>query len=415
MIQKQKLQALVILICLCANSHGFSQSKSISTSQLSGRINTVTTAVPFLMIGPDSRAGAMGDAGVATSADVNSIHWNPSKLAFVEKNAGLGISYTPWLRQLIGDINLGYLSGYKKLKKDAAIGASLRYFSLGDITFTDVVGTTIGNFKPHELAVDVAYARKLSKNFSGGLAIRYIASDLTNGITLASGGSTKVGRSVAADVSGYYHNDEIKISDKKSVVTVGLNISNIGSRISYTETAQRDFIPINLRLGAGLKIIADEYNTIAFTVEAGKLLTPTAPLYAFDSTGAPLVDADGKKIIEKGKDPNRGVVSGMLGSFNDAPGGGKEELKEVTLAGGIEYWYDNLLAIRAGYFNEAATKGNRKYFTFGVGVKYNVFGLDFSYLIPTKQNNPLQNTLRFSLLFDFDGVKAEEKAPEENN
>ena len=168
-------------------------------------------------------------------------------------------------------------------------------------------------------------------------------------------------------------------------------------------------------MGAGLKIIADEYNNIAFTVEAGKLLTPTAPLYAFDSTGAPLVDADGKKIIEKGKDPNRGVVSGMLGSFNDAPGGGKEELKEVTLAGGIEYWYDNLLAIRAGYFNEAATKGNRKYFTFGVGVKYNVFGLDFSYLIPTKQNNPLQNTLRFSLLFDFDGVKAEEKAPEENN
>ncbi|MBL0047616.1 MAG: type IX secretion system outer membrane channel protein PorV [Bacteroidetes bacterium] len=414
-MKHQKITGIVLLLSMCSGLNLLAQSNKISTDELSGKVNTVTTAVPFLMIGPDSRAGAMGDAGVATSPDANSIHWNPSKLAFVDKKMGLSLSYTPWLRNLVGDINLAYLAGYYKVGKDATLAASLKYFSLGDITFTDIVGETIGNFKPHESAFDLAYARKLSDNFSGGLAIRYISSDLTNGITLASGGSTKVGRTVAADISGYYNNDKIKIGEKKGVVNVGLNISNIGGKISYTETAQRDFIPINMRLGAGLKIIADEYNTIAFTVEAGKLLTPTAPLYAYDSTGAYIYDSDGNKTIEKGQDPNRPIVSGMLGSFNDAPGGGKEELKEVTLAGGLEYWYDNLLAIRAGYFNEAATKGNRKYFTLGVGVKYSAFGLDFSYLIPTVQNNPLQNTLRFTLLFNFDKKAVKDVPTEESN
>jgi hypothetical protein len=413
MIQK-KLIGLAILTSLILSQHAYAQSSKLTTSQLSGQVNTVTTAVPFLMIGPDSRAGAMGDAGVATSPDANSIHWNPSKLAFIDKNFGLSLSYTPWLRNLVSDINLAYLTGFYKVGKDATLAASLKYFSLGDITFTDITGTETGTFKPHESAFDLAYARKLSSNFSGGLAIRYISSDLTNGQTTSSG-TTKVGRSVAADISVFYNNAKVKLGDKKSVVTAGLNISNIGSRISYTETAQRDFIPINMRLGAGLKIIADEYNTIAFTVEASKLLTPTAPLYAYDSTGAYVYDLDGNKVIEKGKDPNRGVVAGMLGSFNDAPGGGSEELKEVTLAGGLEYWYDNLLAIRAGYFHEAATKGNRKYFTLGVGVKYSAFGLDFSYLIPTVQNNPLQNTLRFTLLFNFDKKAMSKDVPLEDN
>lgn len=414
-MKQQKFSGLLLTLGLFAGFSGFAQSNKVTTSELSGKVNTVTTAVPFLMIGPDSRAGAMGDAGVATSPDANSIHWNPSKLGFIDKKMGLSLSYTPWLRNLVGDINLAYLSGYYKVGKDATLAASLKYFSLGDITFTDIVGETIGNFKPHESAFDLAYARKLSDNFSGGIAIRYISSDLTNGITLASGGSTKVGRTVAADISAFYHNDKIELGEKKSVVTVGLNISNIGGKISYTETAQRDFIPIHMRLGAGLKIIADEYNTIAFTVEAGKLLTPTAPLYAYDSTGAYIYDSDRNKTIEKGKDPNRPVAEGILGSFNDAPGGGSEELKEVTLAGGLEYWYDNLLAIRAGYFNEAATKGNRKYFTLGVGVKYSAFGLDFSYLIPTVQNNPLQNTLRFTLLFNFDKKAVKDVPTEEAN
>ncbi len=414
-MKQQKLTRIAFIISLSLGLNVHAQSNKVTTAQLNGKVNTVTTAVPFLMIGPDSRAGAMGDAGVATSPDANSIHWNPSKLAFVDKKMGMSLSYTPWLRNLVGDINLAYLTGYYKVGKDATLAASLKYFSLGDITFTDIVGETIGNFKPHESAIDLAYARKLSQNFSGGLAIRYISSDLTNGITLASGGSTKVGRTVAADISAYYNNDKIKLGEKKGVVNVGLNISNIGGKVSYTETAQRDFIPINMRLGAGLKIIADEYNTIAFTVEAGKLLTPTAPLYAYDSTGAYIYDSDGNKTIEKGQDPNRPVVAGMLGSFNDAPGGGAEELKEVTLAGGLEYWYDNLLAIRAGYFNEAATKGNRKYFTLGVGVKYSAFGLDFSYLIPTVQNNPLQNTLRFTLLFNFDKKVVKDEVPTEEN
>lgn len=412
---QNKLKGLAVMVGVTVSQLAFSQSSKLTTSQLSGQVNTVTTAVPFLMIGPDSRAGAMGDAGVATSPDANSIHWNPAKLAFIDKKFGMSLSYTPWLRNLVNDINLAYLTGYYKVGKDQTVAASLKYFSLGDITFTDITGTETGTFKPHESAFDLAYARKLSENFSGGLAVRYISSDLTNGQTTTSG-TTKVGRSVAADISVFYNNDKIEIGDKKSVVNVGLNISNIGAKISYTETAQRDFIPINMRLGAGLKILADEYNTITFTVEAGKLLTPTAPLYAYDSTGAFIYDTDGNKKIEKGKDPNRGIVSGMLGSFNDAPGGGSEELKEVTLAGGLEYWYDNLLAIRAGYFNEAATKGNRKYFTLGVGVKYSAFGLDFSYLIPTVQNNPLQNTLRFTLLFNFDKKAASKEVPlEESN
>ncbi len=413
-MKQQKLTSLALLIGLALGQKAIAQSSKLTTAQLSGQVNTVTTAVPFLMIGPDSRAGAMGDAGVATSPDANSIHWNPSKLAFIDKNFGMSLSYTPWLRNLVSDINLAYLTGFYKVGKNQTIAASLKYFSLGDITFTDITGTETGTFRPHESAFDLAYAQKLSDNFSGGLAIRYISSDLTNGQTTTSG-TTKIGRSVAADISVFYTNPKIKIGEKKAVANVGLNISNIGSRISYTETAQRDFIPINMRLGAGLKIIADEYNTIAFTVEAAKLLTPTAPLYAYDSTGALIYDADGNRKIEKGKDPNRGVVSGMLGSFNDAPGGGSEELKEVTLAGGLEYWYDNLLAIRAGYFHEAATKGNRKYFTLGVGVKYSAFGLDFSYLIPTLQNNPLQNTLRFTLLFNFDKKAVSREVPTEEN
>jgi hypothetical protein len=413
-MKQQKLKGLALLlgIALCHESNA--QSSKLTTAQLSGQVNTVTTAVPFLMIGPDSRAGAMGDAGVATSPDANSIHWNPSKLAFIDKKFGMSLSYTPWLRNLVSDINLAYLTGFYKVGKNQTLAASLKYFSLGDITFTDITGTETGTFRPNESAFDLAYAQKLSDNFSGGLAIRYISSNLTNGQTTTSG-TTKIGRSVAADISVFYTNPKIKIGEKKAVANVGLNISNIGSRISYTETAQRDFIPINMRLGGALKIIADEYNTIAFTAEAAKLLTPTAPLYAYDETGAFIYDADGNKQIEKGKDPNRGVVSGMLGSFNDAPGGGSEELKEVTLAGGLEYWYDNLLAIRAGYFHEAATKGNRKYFTLGVGVKYSAFGLDFSYLIPTQQNNPLQNTLRFTLLFNFDKKAISKEVPMESN
>jgi len=382
----------------------FSQSNSISRDSLLGQINTITTAVPFLLIAPDARAGAMGDAGVATSADANSIHWNPAKLAFVEKNIGFSVSYTPWLRALVPDIYLGYLAGYKKLKGDQTLAISLLYFSLGDITFTDNSGNVTGQFNPKELSVDVAYARKLGDDFAGGLALRYINSNLTGGAFLPSGSYSHAGNSVAADVSVYYHKD-VDFSKKKSVFTGGLNISNIGSKISYTESGNKDFIPTNFRLGAGLKTDLDDYNSIAFTADVNKLLVPTPPVYLKDASGKDSTDDGGNKIVLYGKDPNVSVATAIFSSWADAPGGFKEELKEFTYSLGLEYWYDKQFAIRAGYFHEAQTKGNRQFFTVGAGVKYNVFGIDFAYLIPTQQKHPLENTLRFTLLIDFDSLK----------
>lgn len=383
----------------------FSQGSQLTTAQLLGQLNTITTAVPFLLIAPDSRAGAMGDGGVATSADANAMHWNPSKFAFVKKQTGIAISYTPWLRALVPDINLAYLSGYYKLKKNGVVATSLRYFSLGDITFTDIVGNTIGQFRPNEFAYDVAYATKLGDHFSGGGALRYIHSNLT-GNTPVEGSQTHSGNSVAADLSGFYQSEEKEINGKKSIVRFGVNISNVGAKISYSERGEKDFIPINLKLGSSLHMQLDEYNEVQFTVDLNKLLVPTPPVY----------DTVNKKlVIVKGKDPNRGIVSGMVGSFSDAPGGYQEELKEINIGGGFEYWYAKQFALRAGYFNEPSTKGGRKFFTLGIGLKYTVFGLDFAYLIPTKQRNPLQNTLRFSLLFDFDAFKDKDSTTPADN
>ncbi len=388
-------------------------SKS-SSSQISsfrdsilGQVNTITTAVPFLQIAPDSRAGGMGDYGVATSPDANSIHWNPAKLAFVEKSGGFSVSYTPWLRALVNDINLAYVSGYKKLNKDQTFAASLLYFSLGSIDFTDESAIKYYTFSPSEWAFDLAYARKLGESFSGGLALRYIYSNLTGGVTIQNGTvNTHAGTSVAADVSVYYKK-EMDVSKKNSELAFGLNISNIGTKISYTDTKTKDFIPTNFRLGTNLKMELDKYNTISFGFDVNKLLVPTPPVYERDSTGNYAYDADGNKIILAGKDPsNTSVPQAIISSWGDAPGGFAEELKEFTYSIGTEYWYDKQFAIRAGYFHEASTKGNRQYFTIGAGLRYNVFGLDFAYLIPTTQRNPLENTLRFTLIFDFDASKS---------
>lgn len=367
-----------------------------STSQLSGGINTITTAVPLLLITPDSRAGGMADAGVASSPDANSIHWNASKLAFSDKKLSVGVSYTPWLRQLVNDINLAYLSGFYKLDKNSAVGGSLRYFSLGSITFTDVVGTTIGNFRPNEFAIDGAYARKLSDRFSGGMAMRFIYSNLTNGLTLTGGTQTHAGISFAVDVNGYYKSKKIDVGGKNSYLSFGFNISNIGAKISYTSSGEKDFIPTNLKLGGAWQIELDDYNTFTILADINKLLVPTPPEYATGTT-----------TIVKGRDPNVSVAQGIIQSFYDAPGGAKEELKEINPSIGLEYWYDKQFAVRTGFFYEDRTKGNRQYLTLGAGVKYNVFGLDFAYLIPIRQNNPLQNTLRFTLLFDFDAFKSQ--------
>lgn len=390
--------------------------------QCNDQLNTITTAVPFLLISPDSRAGGMGDAGVAISPDANAIHWNPSKLAFAENDGEFSMSYSPWLRNLVPDMSLAYLSGYKRLSnKRSAIGGSLRYFNLGSILFTDVNGSTIRDFKPAEFAVDMAFAQKFSDRFSGGIAIRYVNSNLTGGISVQ-GANSKAGQTVAADVSFFYMNDQAQLGGKDATVAFGANISNIGGKMSYTETAAQNFIPINLRIGPSLKMELDKYNSIAFNMDVNKLLVPTPPVYLLDENGALILDpVTGNYQVASGRDPNVGVVNGILGSFTDAPGNvgyddnGKpyvesgsrlrEELREINLAGGFEYWYAEQFAFRTGYFWEHYTKGNRKYFTLGAGVKYSIFTLDLSYLIANTQRSPLANTLRFTLGFKFDKAK----------
>ncbi len=384
------------------------QNQTADTLQL----NTITTAVPFLLISPDSRAGAMGDVGVATSSDVNSIHWNASKLAFSDKEMGVSISYVPWLRRLVPDINLSYLTGYKKIDDDFAVGATIRYFSLGEITFTNDRGDAIGQFKPNEFSVDIAGARKLSRSFSGGMVLRYVYSNLTGGINVQ-GTATKPGQAFAVDVSGYYTNPDIRLGDKDGAFSAGINISNLGSKMSYSQNSlQRDFLPANLRLGQSTMIYLDDYNTISINTDINKLLVPTPPVYLLDSNSQPVKDVNGNFVVKEGKDPNVSVATGVFQSFGDAPGGFREELREINPSIGIEYWYDKKFAVRAGYFNEHRTKGNRKYVTMGLGLKLNVFAIDFSYLVSTTQNNPLENTVRFTLSFDFDDFKKQNNSSE---
>ncbi|HPE34421.1 MAG TPA: type IX secretion system outer membrane channel protein PorV [Bacteroidales bacterium] len=367
-----------------------------------GQTNTITTAVPFLLIAPDARAGAMGDVGGATTPDANSMHWNPAKYAFIESKAGFAASYSPWLRAIVSDINLAYVAGYYKLDERQTIAASLLYFTLGDITFTDIQGSTIGNYRPNEFSLDGTYSRKFSETWSGAVAARYIHSNLTQGISVG-GVATKPGQSIAADVS-VYHQRELEWRNVEfAEFAFGVNISNIGSKISYSDaTTETDFIPTNLRISPRLTVDLDEYNRLSFTFDVNKLLVPTPPIYATDDSGNPLYDNDGNRIIAAGKDPDVNVVQGMIQSWYDAPDGFEEELREFYYAVSAEYWYDKAFAVRSGFFYENKLKGNRQYFTLGAGLKYNVFGLDFSYLVPLEQRNPLENTLRFTLSFDFD-------------
>jgi hypothetical protein len=375
-------------------------------NNLSGQedgINVITTAVPFLMIGPDARAGGMADGGVASSPDASSMHWNPAKYAFIDKEFGFSLSYTPWLRNLVNDINLAYVTGYVKLDELQTIAFSLRYFTLGDIQFTDDQGNSLGTYKPNEFALSGTYARKLHQNLSLAVAGRFIYSDLTQGQNVQ-GVETKPGISIAADVALYWQKKVDWFSDMDAEFAWGLNISNIGNKISYSgSNIQRDFIPTNFRFGPRLTLELDDYNKISFQLDINKLLVPTPPIYALDSNNnrIPIPGSD-KFEIASGMDPEVPVMRGMIQSWYDAPGGAKEEFREFNYAVGMEYWYNNLLAIRGGFFWEDKTKGNRKYFDLGVGLRYNTFGLDFSYLIPVvSQQHPLQNTLRFSLLFDF--------------
>lgn len=364
----------------------------LSTINAQDELNAIQTVVPFLTIAPDSRAGAMGDVGAATSPDIFSMHWNPAKYAFIDGEGGFGIGYSPWLRSLISDINISYLTGYFRIDDKQVVSASLLYSSLGEILFTDNVGNEMMVFRANEFSVDGAYSRKLSQELSGAIALRFIYSNLTGGHYTGTT-ETKPGISFAADVSFYYIK-EISISGKDAEISAGTNISNLGAKMSYTDGDDPDFIPMNFKLGGGTSIYLDRYNKLGIFVDLNKLLVPTPPVR----------DLDGN--ITEGKDPNVSVPVAIFQSFADAPGGFKEEMREISYSMGLEYLYNRQFAIRGGYFHEHASKGNRKYFTAGAGIKMSVFSLDFSYLMPVVSNHPLARTLRFSLSFDFDAFRS---------
>jgi len=362
------------------------------------KTNAINTAVPFLRIAPDSRSGAMGDAGIALSPDAYAQIWNSSKLAFVETPYGLSITYVPWLRQLINDMNLAYVSGYYQIDKLQTIGGSLRYFSMGNVNFYDNNGNGMGSYSPHEMAFDLSYNRKLSDNFSLGLAGRFIYSNLTGGQGGQYNEQVEAGKSFAVDINGYY-TDKIKLGQYDCDWAAGFCISNLGAKLGYTPES-KNFIPTNLGIGGSLTMNIDKYNKITGTIDFNKLLVPTPPIYG-DVLGS---DSVAHREIIKGKSDDVGIIQGVFQSFGDAPDGFSEEIKEITTSIGAEYWYANQFAARLGYFHESAKKGNRKYFTAGVGLKMKMLGLDFSYLIPAGNfsNSPLKNTWRFSLILDFE-------------
>jgi hypothetical protein len=358
----------------------------LSVSTFAEVNNPIVTAVPSLSIAPDARAGGMGDVGVATTPDVNSQFWNPAKYVFMESDAGISMSYTPWLRKLVSDIDLAYVAGYWKPDKESAVSASFRYFSLGDITLMDQLGYPQGSAHPNELAFDVAYSRLLSDHFSASVALRYIHSDLNNGVNLAGQTEMYPGSAVAGDIAGYYKTP-VALEGVDGTLNVGLNISNIGSKISYDKNATSSFIPTNMRLGTSFDYPLDNYNKFSVSLDFNKLLVPT------------------QNSMTAKEYSDLSPLSGIFKSFSDAPGGLKEELQEVMWSLGAEYAYNNQFFVRGGYFNESQYKGNRKYFTAGAGFKLNVFQLDAAYVISTSSSNPLDQTLRFSLSFDLYGLK----------
>jgi hypothetical protein len=361
--------------------------------------NTLLTATPFLRITPGARAGGMGDAGMATSPDANAMHFNASKLAFVDKDFSLSATYTPWLRQLgLQDVYLAYLTGYKQINNLQSLGFGIRFFSLGDIAFTDAEGNPSGSGKPREFEVSFAYARKLAENFSAAFTAKYIYSNLAAGQQIANGVEISAGQAFATDLSLSYILP-LNVGDYGTDLSFGLAISNLGSQVTYTNDLTKDYLPANLGIGAAWKIDFDEYNSFTIAADINKLLVPT-PIPFQDSTSYDVDPADGIPDYKQ-----QSIFSAAVGSFSDAPGGAAEEFSELYYSLGLEYWYDNQFAVRAGYYYESPRKGDRQFLTVGLGLKYNVFGMNLSYLVPTNnRKGPLDNTLRFSLLYDFGEV-----------
>ncbi len=393
--------ALIMPFCVSAQDSGATDAAEL-------QLNTITTAVPFVQITPDSRSGAMGDAGTALSPTSSSLFWNTSMLSFSEEKSEISLSYSPWLQNLASDINLSHLAGYMRLNDRNVIGGSLRYFSLGEIVFTDNNGNQTLTHTPTEFEILGGYAYQLNQNFSLGLNGKFIFSNLTAGVNVA-GASTKPGLAGAADLSFSYLNDDVRYGGTRGSMAFALTLNNIGNKISYTLENERDFLPTNLKLGSALTFDLDTYNSLTWALDISKLLVPSPPI----------INANGEVL--SGYDPNIGVVPGMLQSFYDAPGAlsrdangdfienpdgsyqvedgtrFKEELSEIMIGTGIEYWYNDIFAARAGYFYENLKKGARQHLTFGIGLKYKLFGIDFSYLTSLRRNNPLQNTIRFTM------------------
>ena len=379
--------------------------------------NVILSATPFLRIIPDARSGALGDSGLASSPDPNSIHFNSSKLAFIDKDMSFSATYTPWLRNLgIRDIYMAYLSGYKKVDDLQTIGMSFRYFSMGEINFTDINGNPTGNGLPRELEFAVSYNRKLSDNFSAGLTAKFVHSNLASGQTVG-GVLISSANAFAADLSFTYRKKG-NLTPDGSLFTLGGAITNLGSRISYTSSERRDFLPANIGIGSSLQLNLDDYNSITFLLDVNKLLLPTpVSRFVLDENGDAILGPDGNIQQNPEFDANgnnfadfreQSIFSAAFSSFGDAQGGFSEELQEVNLSLGIEYWYDKQFAARVGYYYENPLKGDRQFVTVGLGLKYSVFGLDISYLVPTNnQRNPLDNTLRFTVQFDFEALTGE--------
>jgi hypothetical protein len=390
----------------------FAQPTGGGASDNDLQLNSITTALPFMAITPDSRAGGMGDAGTALSPSSTSVYWNTAALSFAKEKSEISLSYTPWLRQLTNDIHLSYLAGYVKLNKIHTVGGSLRFFSLGEITFTDASGNVIRDDKPSEFELTGAYAFKLADKLSIGVNGKFAYSNLTGGLTVG-GVNTKPGVVGAADLCFTYYNDDAKLFKTDGVYTFAAVMSNIGNKVAYSELAQRDFIPMNLRIGNSFKAEFDDYNHVTFAVDVNKLLVPTPAKYAL---------IDGSYTMLSGRSNDIGVITGMLQSFYDAPGvvltdedgnylsnadgsfqvakGSRlrEELSEINIAAGVEWWYNDVFAVRTGVFYENKNKGNRQFMNFGASLKYNMFAFDFSYLASLSgRQSPLANTLRFTI------------------
>ncbi len=369
------------------------RSQSLPTGQET-RYNPITTAVPFLNITPDSRHGAMGDAGVATSPDVNSQHWNAAKYVFTEQPYAFSLTYTPWLRELVNDINLAYLSGFYRLDGEQTLGASLRYFKMGGVMLTDGVGTNLAEVSPNEFAFDMSYSRKLSERWSGGVTLRYIRSDLSAGM----GSESYVpGNAMATDISFYYQH-HWGGETQQQAFSAGVNLSNIGSKISYDDGITNEFLPANMKLGVGYGKTINALHSLNFAFDLNKLMVP--------SPGSRIItDGEDGIIVLPGNRSNETVIGALFSSFGDATDGFSEELKEFSTSLGVEYWYNQQFAIRTGFFNESEQRGNRKFLTAGLGVKMKLCAIDFSYLIAVKQNSPLANTIRFTLTMDSESFK----------